>query len=235
MKQISNPIISNTEDVYNLIAAGNKLTKKFSYYHNFKTGGKTINLTLGRIWFNMLLPEDYPLVNDVINKKTMDKIIIELYHKYGTEETSNCISKLQTEAFKLASISPNTFTIDTFIPPVEWIKKKEEFQKISDKLEPLEFKKEAEKLTKELLAHFDEFEFRANNIMSSGAKGNPISDWGALLTAKGYVMDIEGNLLGPITTSLNDGYGKVEYYHAASEARKNFYIRSALSAHPGLS
>jgi len=46
-------------------------------------------------------------------------------------------------------------------------------------------------------------------------------------------MDIEGNLLGPITNSLNDGYGKIDYYHAGSEARKNFYMRSALTAHPG--
>ena len=224
--------ISTADNIYDMLKEGKTLSTKVSYSSK-KTGGKNINLTLGRIWFNMLLPEDYPLVNEAVNKSQMDKIIIDLYTKYGTEEAADCISKLQTEAFKLATISPNSFNIDMFIPPTEWIKKKEAFEKIADTLEPLEFKKQAEKLTKELLEYFDEFDFRANNIMSSGAKGNPISDWGALLVAKGYAIDIEGKLLGPITSSLNDGYGKIEYYHAGSEARKNFYMRSALTAHPG--
>lgn len=230
---ISTQPISTADNIYDLIKDGKTLNSKVSYSHPKKTGGKSMNLTLGRIWFNMLMPGDYPLVDEAVNKKTMDKIIIDLYHKYGTEEASDYISKLQTEAFKLASVCPNTFTIDMFIPPSEWVKKKEAFEKTADKLDPLEFKKEAEKLTKELLIYFDESDFRADNIMSSGSKGNPISDWGALLVAKGYTIDIEGKLLGPITTSLNDGYGKIAYYHAGSEARKNFYMRSALTAHPG--
>lgn len=225
--------ISTSENIYDLIKDGKTLSSKVSYSHPKKTGGKSINLTLGRIWFNQLLPGDYPLVNEPVNKKLMDKIIIEIYTKYGTEEAVDIISKLQTESFKLASISPNTFTIDMFIPPAEWVKKREEFEKIANKLEPLEFKKEAEKLTKELLSYFEDSGFRANDIMSSGSKGNPISDWGALLVAKGYAIDIEGKLLGPITTSLNTGYGKIDYYNAGSEARKNFYMRSALTAHPG--
>lgn len=229
---ISNPIISSPESVYNLIKEGKTLSSKIPYSSK-KTGGKVMNLTLGRIWFNNLLPENYPLINEAVDKKKMDDIIIDLYKKYGTEEASEIISKLQTESFTLATISPNSFNIDMFIPPTEWVKKKEEFEKNADKLSPVEFKKEAESLTKELLKYIDESGFRAENIMSSGAKGNPISDWGALLVAKGYVMDIEGKLLGPIATSLNDGYGKIDYYNAGSEARKNFYMRSALTAHPG--
>lgn len=234
MSAISSPIISTSGNVYDLIKDGKTLNSKVSYSYPKKNGGKSINLTLGRIWFNNLLPTDYPLVNEPVTKKDMDKIIIDLYKTYGTEEASECITKLQTEAFKLATIHPNTFTIDMFIPPTEWVKEKEAFKKIADKLEPLEFKKQAEKLTKELIKYFEETGFRANDIMASGSKGNPISDWGALLVTKGYVIDIEGKLLGPIISSLNNGYEKIEYYNAASEARKNFYMRSTLTAHPGL-
>mgnify|MGYP001458605157 CR=1 FL=1 len=229
----SNPIISTSDNIYDLIKDGKELSSKIPYSHPKKTNGKVLNLTLGRIWFNQLLPDTYPLVDEAVNKKKMNEIIIEIYKKYGTEEASEIVTKLQTEAFKLATISPNTFTIDLFIPPVEWQKQKDEFVKSCDKLSPLEFKKSAESLTKELLKYIDESGFRAENIMTSGAKGNPISDWCTLLVAKGYTIDIEGNLLGPISKSLNDGYGKVDYYHAGSEARKNFYMRSALTAHPG--
>ena len=230
---ISNVIISTPDDVYNLIKSGKELSTKFPYNHSKKTNGKVINLQLGRIWINNLLPDDFPLINEPVDKKKLDGLIIDLYHKYGTEETSKIITNLQSEAFKLATLSPNTFNINIFTPPKEWIKKKEEFQKTASKLSPLEFKKEAEVLTKELIKYIEDSGFRIENVLSSGAKGNPISDWGALLIAKGYVIDVEGKLLGPITNGLNDGYGKIEYYQAGSEARKNFYMRSALTAHPG--
>ncbi len=233
MTSISPPIISTPEHIYDMIKEGKSLSTKISYSYPKKNGGKSINLTLGKIWFNNLLPANYPLINKQVTKKDMDKIIIDLYKTYGAEEASNYITKLQTEAFKLATLCPNTFNIDVFIPPPEWNKEKEEFEKIANQLDPLEFKEKAENLTKKLLSHFEEMNFRVNNIMNSGAKGNPISDWGSLLTAKGYVIDIEGNLLGPIVNSLNNGYQKTDYYNAASESRKNFYIRSSLTAHPG--
>jgi hypothetical protein len=154
-----------------------------------------------------------------------------LYKKYGPAKAGEVISKLQSEAFKLASLSPNTFEIDVFIPPPDWVKRKQEFEKIASTLDPIKFKKEAESLTKELVKHMKDQGFRSDNIF--GSKGDPVASWKPLLVSKGYVMDIEGNLLGPIVSSLNDGYSHIDYYHAASEARKNFYIRSALTAHPG--
>jgi hypothetical protein len=228
---ISTPIISNSENVYSLIKEGKTLDTKIPYSHPKKTGGKTLNITLGRIWFNQLLPEDYPLINEAVNKKFMDKIIENLYKRYGIEEAGKTISNLQTEAFKLATISPNSFETDLFIPPSDWVEKKKEFEKIASTLDPMKFKQKAEALTKELVKYMNEQGFRAENIF--GAKGDPISDWKPLLVSKGYVMDIEGNLLGPIVSSLNEGYNHTDFYHAGSEARKNFYIRSALTAHPG--
>ena len=230
---ISNPIISNSDDVYNLIKSGKTLNSPIPYSHSKKTNGKVLNLKLGRIWFNQLLPDDYELINETVNKQKLDLIITNLYIKYGTEQASEIISKLQSESFKLATLSPNTFNIDMFIPPEEWIKKKKVFEKKVNELTPLEFKKEAEQLTKELLSYIEASGFRGEYIMASGAGKSPLTEWCTLLVSKGYVMDIEGKLLGPIESSLNDGYGKVDYYNAGSEARKNFYMRSALTAHPG--
>jgi len=226
--------ISTLDNVYEQLKKGEDLnTSKFPYSHTKKTNNRTINLSLGRIWFNLLLPDSYPLVNEPITKQKMNKIIFDICEKYKTEETSEFLQKIQSEAFKLATLSPNTFDINMFIPPKEWVRKKEEFKKKIDKLTPNEFRSEAEKLTKELLDYFKDKNFRGADIMFSGAKGNPITDWGFLLVSKGYVLDIEGQLLGPITSSLNDGFGKIDYYHAAAEARKNFYIRSVLSFLPG--
>ena len=37
-------------DIYNALDEGESITKKFPYSHPTKTEGKTINLSLGRIW-----------------------------------------------------------------------------------------------------------------------------------------------------------------------------------------
>ena len=233
MSKISEPMIASPNDVYNLIKEENKLSDKFSYSHPFKTNGRSIQLSLGRIWMNIILPEDFPFINEVMTKKKLKELVITMYEKYGTDLAAEYLTKLQSEAFKLATISPNSFNVEDFILPPEWIKKKNEFIKIADKLKPIEFKKEAEKLNQELLEFANKSDYRIKNIFDFSPKGNPIDDWMILLVAKGYVMDIEGKLLGPITKSLNDGYGKIDYYNGASEARRNFYFKSSLTAHPG--
>jgi len=233
MSKISEPMLATTNDIYQLIKEGKDLSSKVVYIHPQKTGNKSMNISLGRAWINIILPDDYELINEPLDKTKLNSLIIDLYKKYKVEKAAEIISNLQSEAFKLATIAPNTFNIDVFVPPIKWIQEKKNFEKIADKLSPLEFKKEAEILTKELIAYINDSEFRIENILDSGAKGNPIADWGALMVAKGYVMDIEGNLLGPIIQSNNDGYGKINYYHAASEARRNFFFRSSLTAQPG--
>ncbi len=233
MSKISEPMIATPSDVYNLIKEGSKLSDKFAYTHPFKTNGRSVLTSLGRIWINIILPEDYPLISETMTKKKLQQLVIDMYKKYGVDVSAEYLTKLQSEAFKLASVSPNSFNIEDFIPPADWLKKKNEFLKVADKLNPMEFKKEAEKLNVELLAILKETGYRINNILDFSPKGNPVGDWMLLLVARGYVIDIEGKLLGPITKSLNDGYGKVDYYNAASEARSNFYSRSSLTAHPG--
>jgi len=128
---ISNPIISTPDDVYNMIKEGEKLSQKIPYSHPKKTNGKVINLQLGRIWLNILLPADYPLVNEPVDKKKLNELIINIYKKYGTEEAAEIISNLQSEAFKLASLSPNSFIIDMFIPPKDWLEKEKRISKES--------------------------------------------------------------------------------------------------------
>ncbi len=229
-----NTIISTPEDVYNLMQ-NEKMTlqDKVSFTHPKKTHNRAINMSLGRIWFNILLPDDYELIDEPVNKAKMNQIIVDLYKKYGVEKTAEIITRIQSEAFKLATIYPSTFNIQAFIPPKSWIHKKEQFLKKAASLSPIEFKKEAEEITKELIQYIKENDFELQNIFESGAKGNPVADWEILMLAKGYVIDIEGNLLGPITNSINDGYDKINYYNAAAEARRNFFFRSNLTANPG--
>lgn len=226
------------EDVYSQIREGKSFSDKVSYSHPFKTDNKSVRLSLGRIWFNQLLPDDYPLVNEPVDKDKMDQIIKELIKKYDPEKIADSLSTLQENAFKIASMSPNSFVIDCFIPPDEWIEKKKEFEEKYKDVDPKnidiqKFTKEADVLSKQLVKYLDARGFKLQNILNSKAKGDPISDWKALLVSKGFVLDIEGNMRGPILKGTSEGYSKEDYYNSAAQARRNYYYKSTMSAKPG--
>ena len=226
------------EQVYEQLEEGKTLDNKISYTHPFKTDNKSVRMSLGRIWFNQLLPDDYPLVNESVDKNKMDSIIKDMVSKYDTEKVADTISALQEESFKLASFVPSSFQIDALIPPDEWLKEKEEFinkyKNVPTKdINIKTFTKEADALSKKLVKHLDTQGFKLQNVLNSGAKGNPIADWKALLVVKGFVLDIEGNIRGPILNGISEGYSTENYYDAASEARRNYYYKSTMTAKPG--
>jgi hypothetical protein len=206
---------------------------KYPYVHPKKTKGKVLNMSLGRIYFNECLPEDYRLIDEPVNQKLLTSIIKDMSITYEPMVTSKIVGKMQKDFFRIGTISPSTLTIDVFIPPHSWLEKKKEFEIKAKDYNPTEFQKEAVILTKELVKHIESKGYRIHNILAGGIKGSPVDDWKNLLVGKGYVMDLEGNLLGPITHGISEGFTKQEYFHCASEARRGFYYRSSLTAIPG--
>lgn len=226
------------EEVYEKIKAGESLSKKIAYSHPEKTKNTSVRLSLGRIWFNELMPDEWPLVNEPVTHDMMDTIIKQLIKKYDPEKTSDIVGDIQREAFKIGTLSPSSFSIDAFIPPDEWILLKKEFQEKWAKVPKEElniktFTKEADRLTKILVKHMDKSGFRIQNVINSGAKGDPIQDWKTLLLSKGLVLDIEGNIRGPIVEAQGDGYSPENYYHSAAQSRRTLYYKSTMTAKPG--
>lgn len=226
------------EDVYRFIKEGKTIGSKVAYSHPNKTENISSRMSLGRIWFNELLPGDFRLIDEPVNKQKMDSIVKELLKKYDSERTADILSHINTEAFKLATVVPNSFTIDTLIPPDDWLDEKKAFEEKwknvpPEKMDMNKFTKEADALTKKLLRHLDKQGFRLQNILNSGAKGDPLDDWKALLVAKGFVIDVEGQIHGPITKGTSEGYSTEQYYQAGSQARRNYYYKSTMSAKPG--
>lgn len=226
------------EEIYQKIKDGSQLENKISYSHPNKTDNKSMRMSIGRVWFNQLLPDDFRLIDEIVDSKNMENIIKELLDKYDSEKTSDIISQINLEAFKLATLVPNSFTIDTLIPPDDWLEEKQTFvdkwnNVPPDKMDMNQFTKEADELTKKLVDHLDKNGFKLQNILNSGAKGNAIDDWKALLVAKGFVIDVEGKIHGPITNGTAEGYNTKQYYDAAGQARRNYYYKSTMSAKPG--
>lgn len=66
--------------------------------------GEIRNTTLGRVYFNEALPEDFPYQEEVQNKKQMKRVLAKIYDQDGPEVTTKTADKLKELAFKYATI-----------------------------------------------------------------------------------------------------------------------------------
>ena len=73
--------------------------------------------TVGRVLFNQIMPKDVPYINRVIDKKSMARIIEEVYAKLGPYETVQLLDKVKETGFKYATISGLSISLDDMKTP----------------------------------------------------------------------------------------------------------------------
>lgn len=79
------------------------------------TKGKIRTTTLGRVFFNEILPEDYPFDDNVQNKKQIKKVLNNIFLKYGAEETAKTADRMKGLAFRFATTSAVSTGKDDYI------------------------------------------------------------------------------------------------------------------------
>lgn len=67
--------------------------------------GEIRNTTLGRVFFNEILPEDYPYDESVQSKKQLKKVLARIFDRYGAEETAKTADKMKGLAFRFATVA----------------------------------------------------------------------------------------------------------------------------------
>lgn len=67
--------------------------------------GEIRNTTLGRVFFNEILPDDFPYNDNIQNKKELKKVLAEIFDKYGAEETAKTADRMKGLAFRFATTS----------------------------------------------------------------------------------------------------------------------------------
>ena len=65
--------------------------------------GRLRQTTLGRVFFNEILPEDFPYDNNVQTKKQLKKVLAQIFNKYGAEETAKIADRMKGQAFRFAT------------------------------------------------------------------------------------------------------------------------------------
>jgi DNA-directed RNA polymerase subunit beta' len=67
--------------------------------------GKRRETTLGRVFFNEILPADFPYDNNVQSKKQLKKVLAKIFTKYGAEVTAQTADRMKGLAFRFATIA----------------------------------------------------------------------------------------------------------------------------------
>lgn len=222
--------IKSLDQIYELLKDRSiSIDTTYSYSHKIKTKNKSVNMSLGRIWFNLLLPDEYPkLINEPVDKKLSGKIITEIYEQFDPEIGAECLTRINKHVFIMSSILPVTFDAGSLIVPDDIVDRKKKL--ISKDMPPEQFGDVLENLSKEYVKSLEGTGI--GNIVDSGAKCSP-QDLGVLQIAKGPAVDIEGNISPIIEHGFAEGLSGEEFYTACAEARRTYYIRAVGTSDPG--
>lgn len=83
---------------------------------NLPFRGKQTTTTLGRILFNEIFPDDFPLQDETMTKKRLQKVMAEVYTQYGQEKTAEIADDLKDLGFNYATTSGLSMGMSDFEP-----------------------------------------------------------------------------------------------------------------------
>lgn len=70
-----------------------------------RSKGEVRNTTLGRVFFNEILPEDFPFNNKVQSKKELKRVLAKIFDNYGAEVTAQTADRMKGLAFRFATVA----------------------------------------------------------------------------------------------------------------------------------
>lgn len=178
--------------------------------------------TAGRVIFNLTLPEWMPFIDEDIPKGVLNKLLEQVMSKGNDKEYANLIDGLMRLGFFYSTIYPKTISLDL-------TKINDKLQKLKNDLNQTDTVAKQADIVSQMEVELLKFLKSENSdlyywVKSGGSKGtNQIRQ---ILVAKGVIQDPSGNVLPPISKSMNDGYTPEEYFTASAAARKGTIDRS---------
>ncbi len=104
----------NYSDIDETLMAYEEGTIKLQSPISVQFRGEKRETTLGRLLFNELFPSDFPYQNEAMTKKKIQKVMAQVYEKYGQEKTAEIADFLKDLAFEYATISGLSMGMDDF-------------------------------------------------------------------------------------------------------------------------
>ena len=197
---------------------------------------KPINTSVGRILFNITLPDGFGFINEKMDSKRLEEITAKIIEDYDIDTANNSLDKIKNLGFEYSTISGITWAMDDLIVP----KEKEKIMKEAEqKVEMIEsyYKKgllSKEEKTSQVIEVWHKVKSEIEKIVpatlpelgpvftivDSGARGSwsqPVQMSGM----KGLVINPAGRIIElPVKSSYKEGLDVLEYFISTHGARK---------------
>ena len=214
-----------------------------------KFEGKPFETSVGRIFFNNTLPNDYPYIDYEITKKSMMALVEDLIKVYGLGEIPKIIDKIKRFGFKYATYSGITWGIDDVIVPEG---KKEVIEKAKNKSKEILEQYNDGLLSKDEKRRMNietwigakndiesqipgtlEKDGSVYDMWKAGARGS-IGQFTQMSGMVGLMQNTKGETIEfPITTSIKEGLTPIEYFITTHGSRKGLADTALQTAKAG--
>ena len=233
-----------------MITLKERIKVRFDDLSRFEEGeGPIIETSIGRIFFNEVLPERLPYYNQAITKKQTSAIIQLLLEFYGQEKTAHVLDRMKSLGFKYVTKSGYSLGMDDF----GHVKEKaailergdEQVQQVQEQYAQ-GFLTDSERHAKvleiwtgvkeEVVGYNKEALDRDGSVFAmidSGARGS----WGQLgqvIGMKGLVASPSGDIIElPVKGNFKEGFDVLEFFISSHGTRKGLSDTALRTANAG--
>lgn len=87
---------------------------KFQTPITIRFRGQILDTTLGRVIFNEVLPEDFPFVNETLDRKTVRGVVARVFNNYGADAAAETADKIKWMSLEYATQSAISTGVDDY-------------------------------------------------------------------------------------------------------------------------
>ncbi len=233
-----------------LINLKERIVIRFTDLAKFPTDtGSRIETSVGRLFFNEILPDKLPYYNEAITKKHLSAIIQRLLELYGQEETARVLDKMKDLGFKYITKSGYSLGMDDFghIAEKSTLLREgdSEIQMVEEQYQEgllTDSERHAKVLEiwagvkDRILSHNKEALNKDGPVFAmidSGARGS----WGQLgqvIGMKGLVASPSGEIIElPVKGNFKEGFDVLEFFISSHGTRKGLSDTALRTANAG--
>jgi len=201
-----------------------------------RMNNEIIETTIGRIFFNNALPNDYKFVNDLMDKDKIGKTLSHIITNYDNEAAIKTIDRVKNLGFEYATLSGISIGMDDMIIPKEKAQLLEDAEEKINKIldyyqrgflsqeekgeQVIEVWQKTKNELEKLIPKSIPEQGPVSTIVKSGSRGSwaqPVQMAGM----KGLVINPAGQTMEmPVKSSFKEGLNVLEYFISTHGARK---------------
>jgi len=198
--------------------------------------GKPFETTVGRLFFNSVLPEDFPFVNEEMTLKRLSALVDEIIFHYGIDGTPAVLDKIKNFGFAFATRSGVTWGIDNVRVPEGKKEVIDEGRKLEEEVNSqwsdgllsdeeryrkiIEIWENKKNQIEKLLHGTMDKHGSTYDLVTSGARGN-LASLNQMSGMKGLIQNTQGRIIAfPVVPSYIEGLSPIEYFITTHGSRK---------------